>query len=340
MFGGGGGAGGFEWSQIDGSRGAPTGAAQRSTLLAGYVARPPWSVAAVGYSVGYPSGQVFKDPQTDALPSGVTVNTTSHLVTVTGNNVTLDGWDFSLHGGYSLNLASGSGPTTIVNCNFKVGANLNYQINSPAGSGAVTITKSKFDGNSTNDASSFQDALNYSGPGPVVFQYNWVLNQFQHGIDFGGTGAGSSVTPDVRFNLFENIGTGALTHADAWYYFNVNMVSGIFRFNTIYQPQTVNTPANPGMFVGTDNFTTGITTSNTDASNNVVIATGPAQSMTYPFWMQNSAGNTLTGCSMNNNYYDNTACDGVFKTSGDYGTNPKAPGNIDMKTGLVATPPF
>ena len=86
----------------DGSAGAPAGAPQLPSLLSGYAARPPWQVAGVDYAVGVPSGMTLKDPATINM-AGVSVNAASHLIVMSGNNVTLSGYDFSLEGGWQSN---------------------------------------------------------------------------------------------------------------------------------------------------------------------------------------------------------------------------------------------
>ena len=86
----------------DGFASAPAGTSQYPTFFSGYSIRPPWRVAGVDYAVGPNPGVTLKDPATATLPSGVTRDSTNHLFTVTGSNVTLDGWDFSLEGGWNV----------------------------------------------------------------------------------------------------------------------------------------------------------------------------------------------------------------------------------------------
>src|SRR5215471_9473988 len=104
----------------DGSATAPAGTPQLPTVLSGYQVRPPWQVAGVDYAVGIPTGTVLKDPGTINMP-GVSVNTSTHIVTVTGNNVTLSGYDFSLNGGWGVYI-TGTG-ATIQDSYFRVGSN-------------------------------------------------------------------------------------------------------------------------------------------------------------------------------------------------------------------------
>src|SRR6185437_11221022 len=104
----------------DGSANGSAGAAQLSTVLNGYAVRPTWNVAAVDYHVGVPAGTVLKSPATISM-AGVSVNTASHTVIVAGSNVTLDGYDFSLNGGWQVDVRGSN--ATIENSIFKVGSN-------------------------------------------------------------------------------------------------------------------------------------------------------------------------------------------------------------------------
>ena len=89
-------------SSIDGKKRAPIRTAQFPTLLNKYRSRPPWNVAGVDYAVGYAAGTVLKDPMTGALPAGVTRDSANHTFLITGNNVVISGWDFSLEGGWQV----------------------------------------------------------------------------------------------------------------------------------------------------------------------------------------------------------------------------------------------
>src|SRR4051812_12397732 len=91
----------------DGFASAPIGTPQFSNLLNGYAVRPDWSVAGVDYYVGAPSGTALKNPATIST-SGVSVNAGAHIITVSGSNVMLDGYDFSLNGGWQINIVSGA----------------------------------------------------------------------------------------------------------------------------------------------------------------------------------------------------------------------------------------
>ena len=99
--------------------GATNAAIQHPRLLSAYAVRPPWCVAGVDYAVG-PRSTPTKDPAMISMP-GVSVDTSTRTVIVTSDNVTLDGYDFSLHGGYQV-LVDGAN-VTISDSNFALGTN-------------------------------------------------------------------------------------------------------------------------------------------------------------------------------------------------------------------------
>src|SRR6185437_13194389 len=80
-------------------------AAQLAGLFSGYAVRPPWQVAGVDYAVGVPAGTALKDPAMSGnLPPGVTLDAVNHVVNIHGNDVTLNGFDFASHGGWTVNI--------------------------------------------------------------------------------------------------------------------------------------------------------------------------------------------------------------------------------------------
>ena len=105
----------------DGSASAPAGTAQDPNFFSDYSIRPPWEVAGVDYAVGVPSGTTLKDWWTLSGP-GISVDKVTGVVLVTNTTgVTLDGIDFSLHGG--ANVAFVNSPGGVVeNSKFAVGS--------------------------------------------------------------------------------------------------------------------------------------------------------------------------------------------------------------------------
>ena len=93
-----------------------------------YATRPPWNVAGVDYPVGIPSATVLQDPSTATLPSGCSYS--SNIVTCNGSgNLTINGYDFSLHNCIFLDIYGYTGTITIENSNFAMGSSTACQSN-------------------------------------------------------------------------------------------------------------------------------------------------------------------------------------------------------------------
>src|ERR1700730_6133037 len=183
----------------DGSANASAGVAQLPGFLNSYGAkRPAWNVAGVDYNVGVPDGLALKDPATISM-AGVSVNTSSKIVTITGNNVTLDGYDFSLSGGWGVSVQAAN--TTIANSNFAIGSNNVAPIVSTAAASNMTVTHSTIDGNGQSPG--WGGLISYRGNGFTV-EYSWLKNAGGDMIQQVDGGAGSMVV--VQNNLIQNGG--------------------------------------------------------------------------------------------------------------------------------------
>ena len=156
----------------DGSANAPAGTPPLPNLLNGYAHRAPWEVAGVDYAVGVPSGTVLQNPSTISM-AGVSVNTSTHTVTVFGNNVTLNGYDFSLNGGWQVYI-SGASNTVIENCNFSVGSNNLVPIQSSSSASNLTVQDCTFNGGGASATESAQ--IYFLGSGTFVSEYNLFEN--------------------------------------------------------------------------------------------------------------------------------------------------------------------
>ena len=196
------------WAALDGRLGAPSGVSPAfSTVLDAYGAnRPPWQVAGVDYGVGPAAGTVFKDPAVESAPAGVSFNTGTKVATVTGDDVTLDAWNFEgwqiqqqgdnfTFTNYKLKVLSEEGNTPI----FVTGTN-------------TTIRYGQIDGNSFT--TTLGPLVDYRGLGTLTFEYNYLHHV--HGDHFSITGdsPSDSAIVVIRFNvLFNNFG-GDGAHPD------------------------------------------------------------------------------------------------------------------------------
>jgi hypothetical protein len=176
----------------DGSANAPSGTPQYPHLLDGYAVRPPWQVAGVDYAVGIHAGTVLKNPVTcGCLPAGASVDATNHLIRVTADNVTLDGFDFTDN--YSIYIPGdpGANGTRIINCAFKV---TGFAVNAQGSSANVYVGYCVIDGDSATGCD-MGELISFRN-GTVV--YNWIKNAPQHFLSAGGGGA-----VVYRYNLLD-----------------------------------------------------------------------------------------------------------------------------------------
>jgi hypothetical protein len=163
------------------------GVAQRPNLLSGYTARPPWEVAGVDYAVGVPAGQILSDWWTISIP-GVTVNKSARIVTVTGNNVTLDSIDFSLHSGATVYI-NGASNTRITNSNFAFTGSgpTRPMIDAVNGAQNIYVGHNTMDGNGPNSNPTPGTAISLRGSQGLTVEYNWIKNLAEDVIIKSGT---------------------------------------------------------------------------------------------------------------------------------------------------------
>ncbi len=324
----------------NGSAGAP----QLPDLLSGYAVRPAWQVAGVDYAVGVQAGTSLKDPGVAGnLPPGVSLDSVNHVVNILGNNVTLNGLDFSLHGGWTVNIQPGTtGTTTIENCNFSLNANQPIAINaSSTDVGNLTVLNCSFNGNQMNIPSvqpppagtGLGAAISYDGNGSFVAKYNYIHDMPADGIDLGD----GTVTPTIEYNVFKGLGYTPGSHPDPVQFVGDVVNNATIAYNTIYQPQGVE--ANEGLAVQAQ---LGSTITNTTIANNVIIATGPNMTMSLNIGLFQDSGNVLKGVTVANNYVDPT---GTFTTTGFgdlpsevQGSNLTISHNINLLTGQTTAP--
>jgi hypothetical protein len=190
----------------DGSANAPAGTPQLPTLLSSYVVRPSWNVAGVDYAVGIPAGTVLKDPTTINM-AGCVVNAAAHQVHITGNNVTLSGYDFSGGGGWTVYVDSGTN-ATIENSKFLVGSNHQDPIFVSAPASNVSILNNVIDGAGLLNYHIGQGLIEGDGLGNVTIEYNLIKNAYSENIVWGNNTVGATQNIVIQFNLIQNAGLG------------------------------------------------------------------------------------------------------------------------------------
>lgn len=199
------------------------------------VTRPPWKGAGVDYAVGYPTATSLIDWQSISM-AGVSVNAGTHTVTISGNGVTLDSIDFSLHGGAQVVVTGAN--DTISNSNLLYsstlqGLGVGGLIGATGAASNLTVTYCIIDG--TGASNSTQTTLiGSSATGSKTFKYNWLKNFNQHAIELSAGGG----TVVYEFNLIENGGSGAAGQHLNYLQFSgtTAFTSVLVEFNTTYQP--------------------------------------------------------------------------------------------------------
>jgi hypothetical protein len=294
----------------DGSANASVGSPQHSNLLDSYGAnRPAWEVAGVDYHVGVPEGLALKNPATISM-AGVSVNTTTKIVTVTGNNVTLDGYDFSLNGGWQVSVQAAN--TTITNSNFLIGSNNLAPIVSTAAASNMTVSYCTIDGAGKDPG--WGGLISYRGNGFTVEQ-SWLKNAGGDMIQQIDGGANSTVV--IQHNLIENGGLASGAHGDY-----TQLAGGPFNVEINYNTTIQNGGTTQGLM--TEYVASG------EIGNNTMVG-----NPSYFVSVDNSSIKTTV--TVHDNYYDAQGYGFVYPNSGPDDGNPKSIyiHNVNMKTGAV-----
>lgn len=303
----------------DGCSGAPTGTPQHPSLFAAYGTRPPWNVAGVDYYVGSPTNMGLTDPtQPGNLPAGASYDASNGLVRVTGNNVTLNGYNFSSvkNGIY----VEGVSNTNITNSYFYISG-----INIASGSTNTMIINNTIDGGAINGSSSGGYLIYNQGQG-ITVEYNWMYDAPEH---FLSNVNGGPVI--YSYNLLENGGWFAGLHLNYIEFYGGTYSGPQVEYNTMVQDVT------PAGGEGFQMYASSI--SNGDIGHNTMI-TAPSGS--------NLAESYIVHAGSNNQYPQpatGTVHDNFIDPSGAYAafypgtTGFTYPNNIDLVTGGLFAPP-
>jgi hypothetical protein len=313
----------------DGSANAPSGPAQLPNLLNGYAARPSWYVAGVDYAVGYGSTSLT-DWESISQP-GVTVNTSTNTVTITGNNITLSGIDFSLHGGAQV-VVSGNNDT-ITKSNFLYGTTMAsdadiYLVNQIGGSN-LTLSYNVINGNGPalgSSASNQSSLISTSGTGTFTLEYNLLENFNQHALE------ASNSTENIlyQYNLIYNGGSGSAGAHLNYLQFGSGAYTATVEFNTTYQPTV---PVSGGEGFQFYNNGSGSVTG-TLAYNTMIYGPDGEGRVHVPENASNGTGTTKV--SVYDNYIDKKG--GIFFYN-DPNPSDTYSGDINMVTGALIDAP-
>jgi T5SS/PEP-CTERM-associated repeat protein len=270
-------------SYADGKAGAPAGTPQMPNLLASYPVRPPWQVAGVDYAVGVPTESGLKDPATISMP-GVNVEAGEGSIFVTGNNVTLSGYDFSLEGGWTIYV---TGSNDAIDDNyFKVSTNNSVPIGAGVSAVNLSVIGNTIDGGGLgveNDPSAVPTLIDDSGTSLTV-EYNWLENAPQHIVEFAG---GTLID---EYNLIENVGYYFGGHVNYVQFNGGVSVNSVVSYNTIYNPPHYGQSVGEGIQIEAQ---LGSVLLNTEVENNTIISPGPPNVTVQPTSVQLLNGNTV-----------------------------------------------
>jgi uncharacterized repeat protein (TIGR02543 family) len=331
----------FKTHYNDGYSNAPAGTPQYPNLLSGYAVRAPWNVAGVDYAVG-PHTPPTGDPATISL-AGVSVNTTTHLVTITGNDVTLAGYDFTKGGSWSVRV---NGANAYIKDNKFAAAPSNGNIglifvqpNNAIAASGLHIAYNQFE--AYNASSTMGAHINILGNvNNVLIEYNYFKNTPADFVDLGMSPAAT-----VRFNLFDSYTSHAGAHSDAVQEDGTGTTTTTIVFNTMYQPSDVTTK--PGLV--NSSFELAAQPSglgyqvNGEIGNNTIVYPARTYGDTLGYSLQITAGtkSTNVNSTIHDNYLDTTGSFGAFypgKSAGVIGAT--FPNNINMVTGATFVAPF
>ena len=340
---------------LDGSLNAPSGTAQFPSILSNYAARPPWKVAGVDYHVGidrsqYRTNANLKNPLTinpTSFGPDSWINTAKYQLAIKDNGVTLNGYDFSLDGGWQVVISSAN--VTFTNCNFVFGANQWPLPTCTRSSSNVSFINCEFNMQGLNDNVNGGNGcciLCESTVSPptnaLTVQYCFIQQAYADFIDQFGGGVGT-----YEYNLCYENGMGG--HPD-WFQTVSGNYTLIFRFNTFYNPAGYGIGTR-GVMIGGDMLYRWTVVGANDFSYNSLIATGApgtsyAISVTVTGPAYKSGDQCLLGtCKVQNNYFDQSVGQAITMYGGDYSGSPRVDhgslgnvtcsGNINMRNGAT-----
>lgn len=297
----------------DGSSGAPDCKAQHPDILKRYKVRPDWRVAGVDYCVGTSRSAVLKNPATISMP-GVSIDPRNQTIAVTGDDVTLDGYDFSAEGGWSVFVQAAN--TRIVNSRFAIGARNNPPVYSNPAKGMPSnlyVGYSVIDGNGKSPG--YGGLITMVGSGLIV-EYCWLKNAGGDMIQQHHTG-GNVV---IRYNLIEQGGLAPGAHGDYTQFLGSPITATII-YNTTIQESG----ATQGFM--TEYVTTG------EIGHNTMMGS-------VSYFVSVDISSIATTFTVHDNYFDLRGYGFAYPSARNGVPNDASPktsftNNVDMRTGMI-----
>jgi hypothetical protein len=235
--------------------------------------------------------------------SGVTI-------TFSTANQTIQGWDFSLHGGFKVQLNANN--ITFQNNKNSLGTN-NASVNALVGvasnASGIVIQKNDLNGNSIVNSGAGFGLVGNNGLNTII-RYNYIRSAFSECIVYGCDATGGG-TQTIQYNVIQDAGLGFNSGAHGDWIQNVvaascQCTSGVFDFNVWLQTVPIATGRTQGItFPDAGN---GVV--NWSIQNNCFIG----QSGSFVNWAANVFAQWYSGvATVQSNYIDNT---GINSTNG------------------------
>ncbi len=171
----------------------------------------------------YPTDSNLKDPlnpgRTDvsaSLAASVGAGTYNaapgrNTVSINVSSVTIDGYDFGLHGGIGIEV-NGSN-VTVSNCKFTAGVNLRMPIRVFHTPTNFKLRQCVIDGAKVNwhcTGTQPGGIISFNNAGTTTVEYCWIRDAYFQGIDWGACETGNvTLLSRYRYNLMTNIGYGS-----------------------------------------------------------------------------------------------------------------------------------
>ena len=344
----------------DGFVSAPNCTTQLPTALTGYSTRPPWKAAGVDYCVGIDNSVTLQDPvpagslAAALVAQGGSFNNASHFIQFSGSSpVTINGWDFSLHGGIGIVISVTATSVVVENSKFNVSTNGRAPIITNGTTATnITITNCVIDGNKVS-YSPAGGLIALTASGTILVEYNYILNTYdQHmqiSVDSGASNA--LVLYSAKHNLLLNVGWGSQfgAHGDMMQVFSANGGTPTFddvevNFNTFVQNDASNTDqlASQGVTYGTGGGTATYLLENTSYNSFIfpVPGTGTINVNTaiivdsgFLNGTSNIFSNYIDPNAITNHWYRDSKTTGPFSGTVNIGTG--ANNNFNMTNGVA-----
>jgi hypothetical protein len=318
---------------------------QYPRLLDGYAARPTWAVAGVDYAVG-PTYAPVKDPATMSIPN-VSVDTAGHLIIVNADDVSIDGYDFTI-GGNSWSIKVRGKRCSITNNRLGGGANshsgLIYVYSTD-----VSLVSDLYIGHNILDGAGCPAGIaalvNVQGNcDGLVVEQNWLKNPPSDFIDHG-----YPISATIQDNLFDTYAPASSAgHGDGWQQYGSGTTSKLRIIgNTLYHPGSAMVPSaqiNSSFELVTQGTLPLAITDAEVRANTIIIPPRTADSNKLGYALQartSVAGSFVTDPNFEDNYLDvRGAWGALYPTLTGGVSGARFVNNVNLNDGMTFSAPF